>query len=65
MKAAFSLLLKASLVYSTLLWACVMLFPQAFAALFTSSAGLLEFTQSACAFTWPACCCLGFRLPAR
>ena len=46
-KAAFSLLLKASLVYSTLLWACVMLFPQAFAALFTSSAGLLEFTQSA------------------
>lgn len=46
-KEAFKLLLKASLVYSTLLWACVMLFPRAFAALFTSSPELLDFTQSA------------------
>ena len=46
-KAAFKLLLKASLVYSTLLWACVMLFPRAFAALFTSSPELLDFTQNA------------------
>ena len=46
-KAAFKLLLKASLVYSTLLWACVMLFPQAFAAMFTNSEQLIAFTQTA------------------
>ena len=46
-KAAFKLLLKSSLFYSTLLWLCVMLFPQVFAALFTSDAALLEYTQSA------------------
>ena len=36
-KATFLLLLKASLVYSTLLWVCVMAFPQGFAAMFTNS----------------------------
>ncbi len=46
-KAAFQLLLKASLVYSTLLWACVMLFPQGFAAMFTNKAELMDFTVSA------------------
>lgn len=46
-KAAFKLLLKASLVYSTLLWACVMLFPQVFAAMFTNKPELLDFTQTA------------------
>lgn len=46
-KDAFKLLLKSSLVYSTLLWALVMLFPQAFAAMFTSSETLMTFTQKA------------------
>ncbi len=46
-KAAFSLLLKSSLCYSTLLWACVMIFPQGFAAMFTSDPALLEFTRTA------------------
>ena len=46
-KAAFKLLLKSSLIYSTLLWALVMLFPQAFAAMFTSSETLMTFTQKA------------------
>lgn len=46
-KAAFKLLLKASLVYSTLLWACVMLFPQGFAAMFTNSQELVAFTKTA------------------
>ena len=46
-KAAFKLLLKSSLVYSTLLWALVMLFPQAFAAMFTSSETLMTFAQKA------------------
>ncbi len=45
-RAAFRLLLKASLVYSTLLWLCVMIFPQAFAAMFTSEPQLLEFTRT-------------------
>ena len=46
-KAAFQLLLKASLVYSALLWACVMIFPQGFAAMFTNNAELLNFTKGA------------------
>lgn len=46
-KAAFKLLLKASLCYSILLWLFVMLFPQAFAAMFTSDASLMEYTKTA------------------
>ena len=46
-KATFLLLLKASLVYSTLLWVCVMAFPQGFAAMFTNSQVLLEYTGTA------------------
>lgn len=46
-KSTFKLLLKASLCYSTLLWICVILFPQTFAAMFTSEASLLAFTQKA------------------
>ena len=46
-KATFLLLLKASLVYSTLLWVCVMAFPQGFAAMFTNSQALLEYTGTA------------------
>ncbi len=46
-KAAFKLLLKVSLCYSTVLWLCIMIFPQAFAAMFTSEAELLEFTGPA------------------
>lgn len=46
-RAAYKLLLKASLCYSTLLWLCVMLFPQGFAAMFTNKEALLEFTKPA------------------
>ena len=46
-KSAFRLLLISSLCYSFVLWALVMLFPQLFAAMFTSEPELLEFTQSA------------------
>lgn len=46
-KAAFKLLLKASLCYSILLWLFVMFFPQAFAAMFTSDASLMEYTKTA------------------
>ncbi len=46
-RATFWLLLKASLCYSVFLWACIMIFPQAFAALFTSDSALIEFTKTA------------------
>lgn len=46
-KDAFRLLLKSSLVYSCLLWIFVMLFPQGFAAMFTSDGSLLSYTQMA------------------
>ena len=46
-RAAYKLLLKASLCYSTLLWLCVMLFPQGFAGMFTNEEALLEFTKPA------------------
>lgn len=46
-KDAFRLLLKSSLIYSCLLWIFVMLFPQGFAAMFTSDGSLLSYTQMA------------------
>lgn len=46
-RAAFKLLLKVSFGYATLLWALVMLFPGAFAVMFTSDPGLVEYTKTA------------------
>ena len=46
-KATYKLLLKASLCYSILLWVGVMVFPGAFAAMFTTDTGLLNFTKTA------------------
>ena len=46
-KGAFFLLLKASLVYSIILWAFIMIFPQVFAGIFTTDAALLAFTKKA------------------
>ncbi len=42
-KKTYFLLLRASLVYSVLLWALLMLFPSAFASIFTSDAPLIAF----------------------
>lgn len=47
MKAAFTLLLKCSMCYSTALWALVMAFPKMFAAMFTNETELLNFTGTA------------------
>ena len=44
-KKTFKLLLISSLVYSVVLWLCVMLFPRAFAAMFTTETALLDFTE--------------------
>lgn len=46
-RATFKLLLKVSLCYSVALWLLVMLFPGAFASMFTSDARLMEYTQTA------------------
>ncbi len=46
-KESFALLLKISLIYSTLFWLAVMLVPKVFAGLFTPDAALLEFSAKA------------------
>lgn len=46
-KKTFRLLLLSSMVYSTLLWGFVMLFPRLFAGIFTPDPVLLDFTAGA------------------
>lgn len=46
-KNTFFLLLKVSLIYSVTLWAFIMLFPTAFASIFTNKPELIEFTSGA------------------
>lgn len=46
-RATFKLLVKVSLAYSTVMWALVMLFPGAFASIFTNETELLSFTVHA------------------
>lgn len=43
-KQTFRCLLISSMVYSVLVWACVMVFPRAFAAIFVTGGELLDFT---------------------
>lgn len=45
-KKTYKLLLISCLVYSVTLWACVMLFPRAFAAMFATDTALLDFTEN-------------------
>jgi Na+-driven multidrug efflux pump len=45
-KRVFKTLLAVSLTYSFLLWGAVMLFPRAFAAIFTSNSALISYTAS-------------------
>ena len=61
-KAAFKLLLKCSLSYSWLLWLLVMVFPTAFAALFTSDAALLSFTGPALRIYMACLCIFGIQI---
>lgn len=46
-KSAFKLLLITDLCYAVILWLAVMIFPGAFAAMFTSESSLMEFTADA------------------
>ena len=61
-RGAFKLLLKVSLGYSTILWALVMLFPGGFAAMFTSDAGLMEYTKTALRIYMAAMFLLGIQM---
>ena len=44
-KKTFRILLVSCLVYSVALWGSIMLFPRAFAAMFTTDTALLDFTE--------------------
>ena len=46
-KETFFLLLKVSLTYSIILWACIMFFPTFFASIFTNDPQIVEFTSGA------------------
>ena len=46
-RAAFKLLLKVSLLYSTILWLFIICFPKVFASIFTTDAALIAFTKDA------------------
>lgn len=55
-KRSFRYLLAISLAYSLIVWAAVMLFPSAFASIFSSDTALVEFTADAIR---TYCACLG------
>ena len=46
-RAAFKLLLKVSLLYSTILWLFIICFTKVFASIFTTDAALIAFTKDA------------------
>ena len=61
-KKAYSLLLKASMCYAVILWAGVMLFPGAFAKIFTSDSALIEFAQPAIRIYFAALLLFGIQI---
>lgn len=61
-KSAFKLLLTIDMGYSIVLWALVMIFPGAFAGMFTSDPVLLEFSKSALRVYVAAQCIFGIQL---
>lgn len=61
-KGTFRLLLIADLSYSTLLWAGIMLFPRAFAGIFTTDPQLIEFTAKALRIYTAVLCIFGVQM---
>lgn len=61
-KQTFKLLLISSLLYSTVLWAGIMLFPRVFASIFTTEAALLDFTQNALRIYCGVLCVFGIQI---
>lgn len=61
-KQTFKLLLVSCVVYSTLLWGMIMLFPQIFAGIFTPEAELIEFTSKALRIYCGVMCLFGIQI---
>ncbi len=61
-KRTFRLLLISSVIYSTVLWAFIMLLPKAFAGIFTSDPALLDFTQNALRIYCGVLCVFGVQI---
>lgn len=61
-KKTFKLLLASCLTYSTILWACVMIFPQVFASIFTPETQLIEFTARALRIYCGVLCVFGIQI---
>lgn len=64
-KQSFFMLLKVSLAYSVFLWACIMLFPGAFASVFTNKPELIEFTENALRIYCGVLCIFGMQVAAQ
>ncbi len=61
-RATYKMLLKVSLTYSCLLWLLVMLFPQGFAAMFTTDPELMQYTKTALRIYMAAACLFGIQI---
>lgn len=61
-RATYKMLLKVSLAYSFLLWLLVMLFPQGFAAMFTTDPELMQYTKTALRIYMAAACLFGIQI---
>lgn len=61
-RRSFKLLLISSLVYSTLLWALVMLFPSMFVRMFNSNPTLIEYASSAMRVYFAVCALFGIQI---
>lgn len=61
-RRTFRLLLQSSLAYSTVLWLLILLFPQGFAAMFTSNPELMIFTRTALRIYMAACVIFGIQI---
>ena len=58
----FKLLLTSSLIYSTILWIFIMLFPKTFAGIFTTDPKLLEFASDALRIYCGVLCIFGIQI---
>ena len=61
-RLSFKLLLISCLVYSTLLWALVMLFPSMFVRMFNSNPALIEYASSAMRVYFAVCALFGIQI---
>ncbi|MEA4894917.1 MAG: MATE family efflux transporter [Oscillospiraceae bacterium] len=61
-KKAFKILLAACMIYSSVLWAAVELWPQGFIKIFNSDKTLVEFTVPALRLYLSVCCIFGIQI---